>query len=376
MNKRNSNIELLRIIAMLLILACHFVAFIPWQGIRNCSGWRKVTILLIDKGFGQTGVCLFFLITGFFLVEQKFKWQRISRTIIQTLCYSVAILILCRVIYSFSPSYFGSFFAPKSILSTLWRFILPTINGTYWFVSAYVLLLLFHPYINKLLKILTQKEKIHILILLGVVSVIPLFSEGLITWNSWLYALLGYWVGALIRTESTIILWRIPTSLCCVGIGASLVFLWGVYWFNLVRPGIMTVWGWKEIAGSLVPPIPVFIASLLFLLVLKSAEGNRKTVLGCHPRLSSLICRLASTVFGNYLLHYNLILRNLLWGFVGWIVPEPSGLMCKIAVSVCTIVVLFLILSVCAFCIDYIIVRPIERLFLNGLSKLLVRNRD
>lgn len=72
--KRESNIELLRIISMLMIVSAHFAAhgimkinsensYVDWI---NASPFNQNFIMMLIPG-GKVGVGLFFVITGFFL---------------------------------------------------------------------------------------------------------------------------------------------------------------------------------------------------------------------------------------------------------------------------------------------------------------------
>ena len=68
---------------MLMILSCHFVANIGW-GLENFGGVVQSLSFSIDQYFGQVGVCIFFTITGFFLVKKDFRLSRVVRTVVQT----------------------------------------------------------------------------------------------------------------------------------------------------------------------------------------------------------------------------------------------------------------------------------------------------
>ena len=59
-NKRDMRFEILRIIAMLLILSCHFVADIGWGLEQQESRLFRAAALAWDQCAGQIGVCLFF----------------------------------------------------------------------------------------------------------------------------------------------------------------------------------------------------------------------------------------------------------------------------------------------------------------------------
>ena len=71
-NSRNASIELLRIIAMLMIVGNHLVYYGVWKEqiwIEGTELNRWVVCILFPGG--QVGVAVFFIITGYFLVDME-----------------------------------------------------------------------------------------------------------------------------------------------------------------------------------------------------------------------------------------------------------------------------------------------------------------
>lgn len=103
---RNVSIELLRIVAMFLILTCHFVIHFDWDHhqlrvvLPQEPGWWSALRFVIVQ-YGQVGVSIFFIISGYFLVEKSFKWNRLVKTWLQMFCYSVAFLIIVLLLGAF-----------------------------------------------------------------------------------------------------------------------------------------------------------------------------------------------------------------------------------------------------------------------------------
>ena len=92
--KRNSNIELLRIIAMFLIVLSHYAVH---SGVNSASlpiGFNR--FLLEASGLGGIGVILFVLITGYYCINKKnpFRLKRMLSMIFQVLFYSLALYLL------------------------------------------------------------------------------------------------------------------------------------------------------------------------------------------------------------------------------------------------------------------------------------------
>ena len=111
--ERSSNIELLRIIAMMMIVAHHFVYYGVQQNYNpNISGeiladgtmFNKIMSLSLLPG-GVVGVAIFFLIAGYFGINSDSI--HLNKIVIPTCIYSIlgllVVLILgCTNIYSFS----------------------------------------------------------------------------------------------------------------------------------------------------------------------------------------------------------------------------------------------------------------------------------
>ena len=148
---RQANFELLRIIAMFMVVILH---------------WNTNSGLLLDVGSPVTGagvwslvtesVCIvavnvYVLISGYFLSSCTFSFRRVAQVLVQTLFYTVLIppvLALAGVLS------WSEVINPYHI----WNSIFPVQSGHYWFVSAYVVLCLLSPFFNAGLETFSQKR--------------------------------------------------------------------------------------------------------------------------------------------------------------------------------------------------------------------------
>ena len=82
--ERKTNIELLRIIAMILIISFHYVykSNFTFEELSVNSFIVKVFYM-----FGELGVNLFILITGYFMVTGKFSVKKLIYLIIEVNLY-------------------------------------------------------------------------------------------------------------------------------------------------------------------------------------------------------------------------------------------------------------------------------------------------
>ena len=208
--KRNSSIELLRIVAMLMIILGHLsghgiLHMISDDALQIWSGGstlNKLFCILLLPG-GRVGVGIFFLITGYFMINKSSV--SIRKVLAETVFYS-AMLSLVAFIFSF-----GSI---KDVV----RSIVPLSNNSWWFVTSYIILVLCAPAINKFCLSLSRENKFLCLIMVWIFTYTIPYMYG-----SYYYGLerglLFYLIGAYIKTEmSTEILhkFRIPVLMVCL----------------------------------------------------------------------------------------------------------------------------------------------------------------
>ncbi|MDN6967829.1 acyltransferase [Oenococcus sp. UCMA 17063] len=161
MNKqRQSNFELLRVFAMLLIVFHHVDLIIPvWP--RDLNFYQMFLINFFGD-FGKVGVNLFVLITGYFMCNKKIRTKNVVRIWIETVFYGWLTLCVGLLI--------GHSFQLKSLLS----FIFPVLFSLRWFATAYLIVYLFIPFLNPIIKTNKAKNILFLFfILLFVLSIMP-----------------------------------------------------------------------------------------------------------------------------------------------------------------------------------------------------------
>ena len=128
---RNMNIEILRVYSLFLIFFCHYLSY-------NCYSEKSDSLLHIllfwaDKITGQTGVCCFLLITGYFMVDKSFKLDRVIKTDIQVVIYS---LLLCISYYLLMfiqvlPTSIIPYWKGLPEVTTIFQSVFPVWNSVY-----------------------------------------------------------------------------------------------------------------------------------------------------------------------------------------------------------------------------------------------------
>lgn len=137
---RQSSIELLRIIAIVLILAHHFVTHNVDNMIPMEHSLRRSVILLFEYVPGKIGIALFFIISAWFLAKKSASLRSCIHKIwmleLELLFWGI-VGIIAEVIIS-----------PATVTDqTYLNGIFPLTRGTWWYASAYALFLLFLPFV-------------------------------------------------------------------------------------------------------------------------------------------------------------------------------------------------------------------------------------
>ena len=97
--KRSSNIELLRIVAIFFFFFHHYCVN---SGLTEVMVWNNITPNMILVQFmtigGKVGVNIFFLISGYFMINKMSNLRKVIKLLFEILFYNnyFPFLILCR----------------------------------------------------------------------------------------------------------------------------------------------------------------------------------------------------------------------------------------------------------------------------------------
>lgn len=141
MKERNSNIELLRIIAMAFIVIWH-ISIHAQRGEAVTHDFIAATT--------TTGVNLFLLITGYFGL--RLRWKSYLNIIAMVIFYNFISIALNYFVLGVQPG-------AKDILLTLQPFRVTT----HWFVDCYIILLLLSPILNIIKEKATNKQYFYLI---------------------------------------------------------------------------------------------------------------------------------------------------------------------------------------------------------------------
>lgn len=343
---RNSNLELYRIIVMLLIVAHHYVVN---SGLTSAGGpvisdptSGKSLFLLLFGAWGKTGINCFVLITGYFMCKSQITFKKFAKLVLQVMFYRILI----------NSVFWLSLYEPLTLVG-LSRIIPIRTVGT-GFTPAFLLFFLFIPFLNILVKNMNEKQ--HIL-LLGLVSfmyiflgTVPFFS---ITMNyvSWFIVL--YLISSYIRMYPKKIfdntkIWG-WVSLLFVMV-ASLSVIVCAYISKIIGK---SVWYYFVQDSNTLLAVLIGVSTFLFFKNLKMKH---------HP----LINKISATCFGVLLIHANSdTMRRWLWKDVlNNVEMYNSSLLC--IHSVLSVLGVFVICSI----IDMARIKFVETPFFNHFDKV------
>lgn len=294
--QRNTNLELFRVITMLLIIAHHYVVN---SGLTSAGSpilanplFKRSLFLLLLGAWGKTGINCFVLITGYFMCKSRISAKKFFKLYLEILFY---FFVINSVFWATGYSTIHW----KEALSMLF----PICYIADGFGSAYLLFFLCIPFLNALLRSMTQRMHAYLLLLLFCLYVIPGTVRFLCILNmnyvSWFIAL--YFLAAYVRMYpnqlfENVKFWGI-SSLVCIGLSALSVV--ACTWLGVRSDSFMPYY---------------FVADSNTFLALATGFSTFLFFKNLKIPYIPLINKLASTCFGVLCIHANSnAMRRWLW---------------------------------------------------------------
>ena len=286
---RNSNLELLRVLSMVIIILSHYV----YHGglLYEAVSANNILAQLLKIG-GKLGVSCFVLISGYFLADSKFKIQNIIRICAEVIFYALIILGI------------KAFLIPgESVeLTELVKSAFAPFYGLYWFPTAYIGLYLCFPVLNIIIDNVGRNLKKIVLVMTVALCIINFILPGAnflfsnVVWFVYLYFVAGY-----IKRYSCDFIEKYSMLLFLLGIAA----IWGSSVILNVAGAYMNIDILSSKAyylSNINSPFMVICALGLFVWFKNLSIKN-----------SRIINYLGSITFAVYLLHDNSIFRDIIW---------------------------------------------------------------
>ncbi len=342
-NSRSSNLELLRILAMLSIVAHHSVVN---SGIMDSLGFNALTsnmlFLQLWGMWGKTAINVFVLITGYFMCTSNLTWQRFAKIYLEAKFYR----ILFWIIFLFAGYEVISF---SSIFKMAFGY-LQGINGG--FTSSFFAFYLLIPFMNALIEKLGKDMWRLIMLLLAMFTITSTFFFNDVIFHHVFWYVTLYFVAAYIRLYPT--QWMNSSKVTGVLLGVTVILailsvlvIDGLgFYLNIDKD-----WGVSYFMVADSNKLLAFVVGCSAFLFFKNLKMKNSVVIN----------RIAATTFGVLCIHANSdAMRQWLWkdllGIAGFY--ELSLLQLIIAMTLVTVGV-FVVCSILDTFRIYLIEKPV-----------------
>lgn len=286
---RNSSLELLRVVAMLMIIGHHIYRHGKFDFPVNVITANKLWTQFLLLG-GNIGNNIFVLISGYFLVKSSgVKWHKLFNLWIRAFFWAVSIYWLFV--------YFGM---ESPAVKTALRVMLPITKPANWFIAVYFVMYLVHPYVNILLRSFTRDEYRKFLASVFIYwSIIPMLTKSNFQANNLIDFICIYSLAGYVR------LWADnfgSRKYIFYGALFTLVNFLLVILVDLATMKNVSFEIYTEYFLKMMRPFTILSSFCIFI-------GFK------HIKINSRVINLAaSATFGVYLLHENEFIReNFLW---------------------------------------------------------------
>lgn len=287
-NKRFPGVDVAKIIAIYFVIVVHLLgngfAFRDGSTRVPCQAILYHTLL----GLSFSCIDLFALATGYLCIHSNCRYSRIVNLWLAAVFWGVVMLLACSLC--------GYSVAGESYLDA----VLPIWHDQYWFLSAYFMMFLIMPLMNKAILAMTRKEFRQLFAAVAIFvcgySMLGADVFGLRSGYSFPWLCMVYVIGAYIRLFNPC-RWR---KLCCfmsaVGIAIATAFA-----YLSLRHFLPNV---RFSFVSYVSAPTLSIAILIFMGSLQIEFGER---------MSRIVKAVAATTFGIYLIHVQPFVWRNIW---------------------------------------------------------------
>lgn len=302
---RQANFEILRVVAMLMIVFWHFIQNVMMKKtVISEPAFLSIlnyTVLQYSMILCSIGVNLYVMITGYFLVDKPFKSNRFVRVWVQTVFYSVGVALL---FYFLLPE--------KYTMKDVLVGFIPIHSCSYWFVTDYLGLILVAPFLGKAARSMTHPQYIKLLLVIFLIGTnfIGGYPFGDVMGFNLGYSLIWFiclfFIGAYIRIFENKIPQKNYFKLYLIISG--IVFLWFVI-RHFIKTGFsFNGLSYKDLHYN---SFPIILAFFLFVWFKRYRFKNN--------HIAEVIVRMAPYTFGVYLIHNNRFISHWIWNQISHI---------------------------------------------------------
>lgn len=276
--QREAGLEILRIISIILITCVHMLSYGGF--LNNATSAEELLILRLLYSLFTVSVNVFVIISAYFMVKSNIKPRKIISLWLTVVFYSASLYLISVI-----------FFQDKFIFKEFIKCFMPFIYKKYWFFTAYFIIYLISPFLNKILNNSSKKECLYITILIFTFSYISLrfnadIVAGLSSGYNVIWFICLYLIGGMLRLH--------PLKIKKFDISIIYISSILIIWINHYYPADGFLYNLLHFKPKYTDPIVLIASISIFLLfngiTLKSITANK------------IIRYISSTTFGIYLL--------------------------------------------------------------------------
>lgn len=293
--ERATNLDLLRILSMFLIILLHSI---DHSGVLEAADVGGMAMFLYVRfAYQMTQICvnLFVMISGYFLVTQKFRLKKLITLWLEIVLYS----FLIKLVFMLAGE---SAFSMASLVSCL----VPVFTGRYWFITIYVGLYILFPFLNLGIRAMNKRQmtvcNIVLFLLFSVwISVYPSFA-GMNSGRGWglPWFIVLYFAGAWFRLYyAPTGAWRFKLALWPLLSAVVLIVLCvGQRHSGAIRTIALNWFKYDS--------VPAYAATLCVFAAFLNMEVK-------DPSSGQWIAKVSASTLGIYLIHAHADLSPWLW---------------------------------------------------------------
>lgn len=304
---RNINFEILRIIAMLMIIMGHSIGHTHILDDMNRTTILYYTVRAIQV-FCNVATNVYVMLSGYLLIYSEFKLKRVLTLWSQVLFFSIVGYCIFGILVGRQLSFFK-----------LIKVLLPISGNQYWFMRVYLGMYIFSPFINILVSNLSKKQYEY---LLGVCILIFSFWRSFIPFavtlnseggNSIIWFVVLYLFGAYMRLYGILIMGKELSFNQSVGIAcANLIF---AFLSSILIQCITINVGIGNKGASLFTEFtafPMLFAAAFILNAFSTCKANEK----CNIVFRNIVLLFSSSSLSVYLIHENIYVKQWFWSYI------------------------------------------------------------
>lgn len=329
--ERSLNYDLLRILAMLMIVCFHYCIHGNGEQIFSSSFSIQQVISYTLGSWGLVGVTCFFMISAWFTQNRETismsKWLNLYVKVV--IVFSICILISKSL---------GENITARTLLET----ILSPLNSSYWYVTSYMLMMLFVPWLNLIIRCCKDRNLLTITAISCFICFVltPIFNfVGGKTGTSTVFLAISlYLVTACIKKK--LILNKINTMKLLFAFLLVVSVESGLSLFASVT-GMVKISNHIYDLVDIYSPIPVILGIMTFIWF---SEQSGQII--TNKIIRGGILKIAKHTFSIYLLHENPYFRYVIWDKVFKIDRMYYMSAWKYLLHMCLIVVLIYVTGI------------------------------